>query len=382
MIEQNIMITQRSFDTTAVQQPGEYIQQHNISSYSYCWIGQDNKLTNDIKKFKTTSSNRQNLQFTCPGDITKNNKNGKTTTTTTTTTTNTIQTPTKIRDTTKITLAMSYYGHPGFLLNQLETIYNYPLRIRQQIKIIVVDDGSPKGLEAIHYIGSSKYIKELDIRLARIDVDIPFNMAGAKNLAAYLCETSRLLLMDLDLSIPTQAMQQVLGLETKSVRNETAAAATTSTRKRPQSTVTYYYTLHRFNRLNKDKIHPGVCLFDVDGYFLAGATDEDFSGSYGKEDTDFKYRWSIDGGHRFIENNHHIMFSEAGKGTIDPCGSLDILNNNATLYRQCLDAVDRVEKSTAKPSKDPLPNSMLHGRKKQAGRWSNRFLRFPWHVEF
>ena len=76
----------------------------------------------------------------------------------------------------------------------------------------------PNGLEALHYISATRYRTELDIQLARIEVDIPFNMAGAKNLAAYLCETTRLLLMDLDLSIPTEAMQQVFELQTKSAR--------------------------------------------------------------------------------------------------------------------------------------------------------------------
>ena len=75
------------------------------------------------------------------------------------------------------------------------------------------------------------------------------------------------------------------------------------------------------------------------------------------------------------------MFSEAGKGTIETC-DITLLNNNTALYQQCIDAVDNAEKSATKPIKDPVPNSMLHGRKKKQGRWSNRFLRFPWHIEF
>ena len=80
IIQQNIDITQKTSVTTTTttatatgEEEAYYIQQHNISSNSYCWIGEDNKITNNIKKFVTTNveTTRQNLQFTCPGDTKK-----------------------------------------------------------------------------------------------------------------------------------------------------------------------------------------------------------------------------------------------------------------------------------------------------------------------
>mmetsp|Transcript_51031 Transcript_51031/g.123057 ORF Transcript_51031/g.123057 Transcript_51031/m.123057 type:complete len:314 (-) Transcript_51031:3369-4310(-) len=147
-------------------------------------------------------------------------------------------------DSVKLTVAMPYYGHPASLLLQIDTFANYPKHLRDKLKIVIIDDGSPPGLQAKAYIylrrrsssnsgnrGNNSDGKSivndngnntndisdlLDLRLFYIATNIDFNMAGAKNLACHVCETSKILLLDLDVTVPEESMTKILDLEIRS----------------------------------------------------------------------------------------------------------------------------------------------------------------------
>ncbi|KAG7339762.1 hypothetical protein IV203_025442 [Nitzschia inconspicua] len=291
-----------------------------------------------------------------------------------------------------LTIAVSYYSHPAMLLYQLNVFSSYPESLRSRLKIIIIDDGSPEGLWAEDYLRSGgghvvnggndsdsnsnnnshdniiPYESLLDLKLVRIDQDIVYNMAGAKNLACHLSETSQILLLDLDLIIPQKAMEQCLELNTTTMIDDDDKRGRRQRQRR-------LFVNHKFYR-NTEKFHPGVTLVDVCAYFAAGGCDEDYSGSYGHEDTDFEYRWSqIDPTQRKTIYQKDIVFVHP-KDAPKRCSADLILSDR--LVDQCRTAEKRFQPAI----KDPALNQIKLDTKVQSGIWSNIFLRFPWHEVF
>lgn len=77
-----------------------------------------------------------------------------------------------------ITIVMAYYENGGMLDRHIEEWKNYPDALKDQIKAVIVDDGSSKdsALPHVQDVG-------FPIELYRINVDIPWNQNGARNLA-------------------------------------------------------------------------------------------------------------------------------------------------------------------------------------------------------
>mmetsp|Transcript_51032 Transcript_51032/g.123067 ORF Transcript_51032/g.123067 Transcript_51032/m.123067 type:complete len:316 (-) Transcript_51032:3412-4359(-) len=296
-------------------------------------------------------------------------------------------------DSVKLTVAMPYYGHPASLLLQIDTFANYPKHLRDKLKIVIIDDGSPPGLQAKAYIylrrrsssnsgnrGNNSDGKSivndngnntndisdlLDLRLFYIATNIDFNMAGAKNLACHVCETSRILLLDLDVTVPEESMTKILDLETRSSLSLGKGSGSGTT-----------YTKHHFNRTYRNKIHPGVSLQDVGAYFEAGGCDEDFAGSYGSEDADFHSRWRLDPSrherkHAEIYLRHPSDYRSDKK--IHRCSS-GILRSELQIV-QCRNATANL----FLPKKESERNRVLLREKTKRKRWSNLYLRFPWY---
>lgn len=99
----------------------------------------------------------------------------------------------------EFTLIIPYYRNPNMLRMQLETIANYSDRI----KVIVVDDGSPEPAEDV--IAPSE-----NLELYRIDVDIPWNRGGARNLGAHMAQTDWIVHVDIDHLLPADCAAELL----------------------------------------------------------------------------------------------------------------------------------------------------------------------------
>jgi len=129
----------------------------------------------------------------------------------------------------------------------------------QDINYTLVDDASPNPINDFSY-------KRLSI--VRVKQDIPWNMAGARNLGFFVAETEWVLCADIDHVVSAYALNQILSLD-----------------------LTDPNVVYTFGR--KDETGKIGCkaiiniLMNKKRYFEIGGYDEDFSGNYGREETFF-----------------------------------------------------------------------------------------------
>lgn len=244
-----------------------------------------------------------------------------------------------------ITYILPYYNQPLMLAKQLETWASYGSYAREHLTFIVVDDGSPipaKPLVAEH----------AGVQLYQIDVDIPWNRAGARNLGATVATTDWIVHTDTDHVLPPDAAEALVG------------------RQNDYNPKTWY----RFRRFrvgaadetrNKDKIpraqkfgeikpHIDSYLCTRKLYWQVGGYDEDYSGCLG-------------GGSPFLKQ----LEAAAAVRELPPDTFLHVYTRDA-----CPD-------SSAKLDRDTSEYTRRRKAKERAGDTKARKpLRFPWHRVF
>lgn len=165
-----------------------------------------------------------------------------------------------------LTFVYAYYDNPGMLAAQYACWAAYPEWSRRRVRVIVVDDASPRwpALE----VPRPRELPKLSIY--RVKVDIPWHQDGARNLGAHEAAPGWLFLSDIDHMLPASSLAQVL---------------------RFRSPLTFY----TFGRIDaphgrrtvdahgRPKIHPNSYAMTRDLYWAAGGYDEDFCGFYGTD---------------------------------------------------------------------------------------------------
>ncbi|GGY14029.1 hypothetical protein GCM10011289_16720 [Paludibacterium paludis] len=143
--------------------------------------------------------------------------------------------------------------------NLLARYAAYPSEVISRVHFVVVDDGSP-----IEYD-----IPDLALNLTwlKIDQDIRWNQAGARNLGAVYAKSDTMLLTDLDHELPVDAMRRLIA------RPPCGKRIYKIYRKKPDGSV---YSGHS----NMFLVSRGR-FFECHGY------DEEFAGHYGAEDFRF-----------------------------------------------------------------------------------------------
>jgi hypothetical protein len=164
----------------------------------------------------------------------------------------------------KLTIYFPYYNQPDALKNQLEILSSYDLSVRKKIKIFIVDDGS-QVYPALPIIKTS-YFKKLDITLWRIDIDIPWNMPEANNLAFKNIETNYVLRTDIDHFIELKYIKKLFNMDPKNDR---------------------YYRFLRLYHNEKIKMHPNSYIITKKNYWKTNGYNESFCGNYGFDDIHF-----------------------------------------------------------------------------------------------
>lgn len=256
-----------------------------------------------------------------------------------------------------VTIALLYFAKPALLLRQLQEFASYPIELQQQLSILIVDDASPPGLQATDYIHKSAP-HAFRIRVARILTPRDWNIGGARNLAFYLSDTSRTLLLDLDILIPHHVFQAALSWPMFDHRHQ-----------QPPRQLA-----HRFNRRRpKDgstRVHPAVSILSTTAYWENGGCDEDFCGNYGYTDVHFWFRWKMDPT-RLLKDHMDVYLVELE--SVKTCDS-EFLGNGTQLQILCKEA----SKQFVKPTRNLKKNHALYKEKTSKGCWSNRYLRFRW----
>lgn len=150
-----------------------------------------------------------------------------------------------------------YYRNPEMLKLQVENWNLYPEWIRDQVRVILIDDCSPEPAEPI--------FRKCELRksLYRINEDIVFNAHGARNLGAKVIgkDDAWGLYTDMDIMFPVAAVERILSKKWNAGR---------------------HYTFEReFVDGRPRKYHCNSLLMIRSAYWSVGGMDEDFCGSYG-----------------------------------------------------------------------------------------------------
>ncbi len=106
---------------------------------------------------------------------------------------------------------MPYYDAPQMLRKQLEYWRMYPAWVKESIRIILVDDGSP-NYPAIDVLkdGVPGFTS---FELYCIQENIPWNHGGARNLAFTAAEEGWVILTDIDHVLPLETMCSLVTME-------------------------------------------------------------------------------------------------------------------------------------------------------------------------
>jgi len=244
-----------------------------------------------------------------------------------------------------VTLIVPFYRNVGMLRRQIDEWHRYP----SQIRIIVVDDGSPEPARPVLDAGLGDSPLRSRVRLYRITVDIPWNREGARNLASSECNTDWLMHVDIDHVLPAPAAAALLEAKVSPV-------------------CWYRFPRFRVGRADETRkkdaipddaefgeIHPHIDSYLVtrEMYFRAGGYDEDFAGVLG-------------GGSEFLRR-------------LDAKAALDLLPPPICLHVYTRDKIP--DASDWSLSRDREPGKRL-AREKASARKSRKPIepgsRFPW----
>lgn len=106
-----------------------------------------------------------------------------------------------------ITIAIPYYDNPAMLTKHLQYLREYPARWRDEVEIIIVDDGSPQcpAEDAVRQSGV-----KVGVRLFRVLEDIPWNISGALNLAFHYAKDGWVFSSAVDHVLPVECVDILL----------------------------------------------------------------------------------------------------------------------------------------------------------------------------
>jgi glycosyltransferase involved in cell wall biosynthesis len=163
-----------------------------------------------------------------------------------------------------VTIIVPYYRNPLMLEQHVRSWDLFPYNF----KFIVVDDGSPEPVESI---------PNSRIKVLRIEEDIPWNRAGARNLGAHVADTDWIIHMDIDHFMPLNtavALAQFTALSDHWYRfARYRFGAADATRKKDD--------LPDDVMFGKVKPHMDSYMVERSMYWALGGYDEDYSGSLG-----------------------------------------------------------------------------------------------------
>lgn len=158
-----------------------------------------------------------------------------------------------------VTLCLPYYMNPGMLRLQYENLAGLPDELKAHLRLIVVDDGSPRdpALPPPADIG-------LPVEIFRIGVDVRWNQDAARNIAAHEARDGWLLLTDIDHLPPSWTLRAVL-------------------RDRLDGHCVYRFARATAPELTPYKPHPNSWLMTRAMYWAAGGYEERTAGFYGTD---------------------------------------------------------------------------------------------------
>lgn len=250
----------------------------------------------------------------------------------------------------QISIVVPFYNQPAMLGTQFATWMQYSDYAKAHLQFIIVDDGSQlhRAADAL----SAAPRDGLNLELYQIDVDIPWNRAGARNLGSAFVDGKWLVHLDIDHVLPPEAADALVGRENdynpkKWYRfRRFRVGAADETRNKDK--------IPREQKFGEIKPHIDSYLCTRDLYLKVGGYDEDYSGCLG-------------GGSPFLKQ----LEAAAAVQLLPPDTFLHVYTRYV-----CKD-------SSASLNRDTSEYTRRRKAKERAGNTTPKNpLRFPWHRVF
>jgi len=180
----------------------------------------------------------------------------------------------------RLSIISHFYNHVDEVLHQLDRWRQIDPALLAQLEFIVVDDHSDQIIPLP--------AGNLKLRVFRVETDIDWNQAGARNLGALMAQGEWGLFFDIDQALTPEALPVILhNLD----RLDTATM----------------YSLRARGLYNDvDQVeaafHVNSFLVHLPTFRKLGMYDEDFVGHYGYEDIYLPLVWQANGGKRLLLN--------------------------------------------------------------------------------
>jgi hypothetical protein len=187
-----------------------------------------------------------------------------------------------------ITLYFPFYNQCEALDYNLKLYSSFNKKILNKLNLLIVDDGSQRE----HAFDVAKdYIDKLNLNLYRIDVDIPFNMPQANNIAFKETKTNWVIRSDIDHFLIEEEFLKISNLNL-------------------EKSNAYFF---RIAYCDKEKnitsypeqfpVHENIYIIDKSDYWKTGGSNEYLSGNYGD---DFEFRPRLFSKANYIETDIHL----------------------------------------------------------------------------
>lgn len=187
----------------------------------------------------------------------------------------------------KLSIISHFYNHPGKVEKQLAHWKNIDPALLEHIEFILVDDCSEERPDIDK--------GNLNLRVFRVDSDIPWNQAGARNLGVFNATGEWGLLFDIDQLLELSSLPVLLG----------------SLPSFDRDTLYYLKINGLFNTIDNEPSdnHINTYLVNLSRFRVKAMYDEDFAGHYGYEDIFVPLVWEANGGRRVLLSSP-VFFAE------------------------------------------------------------------------
>lgn len=153
-------------------------------------------------------------------------------------------------------------SNASFVGNLVRHYQDYPIFLKEKFELILVDDHSPHAL--------ATFVQgDLNMRILRIDEDIPWNQPGARNLGVIYARSDKILMHDVGQCLPPQTLEKIVKMAN------------------PADRIFKFNLVSERDASVKFKAHPNTLFMSRARFLRYYGYDEEFSGSYGREDTCF-----------------------------------------------------------------------------------------------
>jgi hypothetical protein len=160
------------------------------------------------------------------------------------------------------------------LRKQLEGWLALDPRLAKHLLVILIDDCSP--VKPASEVLNGVNFNDLDFRLYRVKVDIPWNQHGCRNLGAMEAPDGWMFMSDIDHVLPERSIEEIVNMKLDPGGFYTLQRVTAV--KKEDGNLKYDLMTDAFGKL---KPHPNTFLITRKQYWGAGGYDEDYCGTYG-----------------------------------------------------------------------------------------------------